>query len=116
MRPSHVALSQRLQRAQRAELLAHNVPLARILEDLPVLLRLGLNQPLFFLRTNWRHIAGDALGGNSVPWSLKDGILTVKADSPLHRQELTYAAPRIVRIAQDHLGEGVVVAVKAARA
>jgi hypothetical protein len=41
-------------------------------------------------------------------------VLSVKADSPLQRQELAYAAGRILRIAKDHVGEGSVHSVKAA--
>ena len=108
-------LSARLRRAQREELLAQNMPVAVALQDLPALQRLGLNNALFFLRQHWTHIAGGALAAHTTPWSLKDGVLAVRADSPLHRQELTYASPRIVRIAQDHLGEAAVQSVKAAR-
>jgi predicted nucleic acid-binding Zn ribbon protein len=107
-------LSARLQQAQRRELLSQNVPAAQVLQDIPALQRLGLNHSLLFLRQHWTHIAGEALARHTTPYGLKDGVLTVRADSPLHRQELTYAAPRIVRIAQDHLGP-LVQSVKAAR-
>lgn len=106
-------LSERLRLAQRRELLAQNAPVAQILKDLPALRRLGLNNELFFLRQHWPHIAGQALARHTAPWSLKDGVLTVKADSPLHRQELTYAVGRIVRVAQDHLGDAAVQSIKA---
>jgi predicted nucleic acid-binding Zn ribbon protein len=115
MRPSRRELSERLQRAQRQQLLDGHVPAGLALGDVTALQRLGLNASLLFLRQHWNHIAGAALAAHSVPWSLKDGILSVQTSSPLHRQELTYAAPRILRIAQDHLGEGSVLAVKAAR-
>jgi predicted nucleic acid-binding Zn ribbon protein len=108
-------LTRRLREARREDLLARNVPLAKIVMDLPALKRMGLSNGLFFLRTHWPHIAGQPLALHTTPWSLKDGVLTVKADSPLYRQELTYAVGRIVRIAQDHLGADAVLSVKAAR-
>jgi predicted nucleic acid-binding Zn ribbon protein len=114
-RQTRAELSERLRLAQRRELLERHVPLAAVLPDLPALRRLGLNNALFFLRQNWMHIAGQALALHTTPWSLKEGVLTVKADSPLHRQELTYAVPRILRIAQDHLGENMVRSVKTAQ-
>jgi predicted nucleic acid-binding Zn ribbon protein len=115
MGQTRAELSARLRRAQHKELLAQNVPAAEVLRDLPSLKRLGLNTALFFLRQHWTHIAGEALARHTTPWSLKDGVLAVKADSPLQLQELTYAAPRILRIAQDHIGEGAVQSVRAAR-
>jgi predicted nucleic acid-binding Zn ribbon protein len=114
-RQTRADLSQRLLRAQRRELLEFHVPLAEVLPDLPALRRLGLNSGLFFLRQHWMHIAGEALALHTTPWGLKEGVLTVKADSPLHRQELTYAVPRILRIARDHLGENMVRSVKTAQ-
>jgi predicted nucleic acid-binding Zn ribbon protein len=111
---THAQLSQRLQTARRRALLAEHAPLADIVPQLGALRRLGLNEALFFLRRHWPHIAGEALARRTTPWSLKEGVLTVKADSPLYRQELTYAAPAILRIAQDHLGAETVRAVKAA--
>jgi predicted nucleic acid-binding Zn ribbon protein len=114
MGQSRAELSARLRTAQRRELLQHHVPAAEILRDLPALQRIGLNTALFFLRQHWPHIAGSALASHSIPWSLKDGVLSVKTDSPLQRQELTYALPRILRIAQDHLGDVAVQSVRAA--
>jgi predicted nucleic acid-binding Zn ribbon protein len=96
-------------------LLSENEPVARLLSGVPALQRLGLNTELLFLRGHWNHIAGDALARHTVPWSLKDGVLAVRADSPLYLQELTYAAPRILRIAQDHLGERTITSIKAGR-
>jgi predicted nucleic acid-binding Zn ribbon protein len=111
-RRTRAELSERLGQARRRELLSRHVPLEEVLPDLPALRRLGLNSALFFLRQHWMHIAGEALALHTTPWSLKEGVLTVKADSPLHRQELTYAVPRILRIAQDHLGAAMVRSVK----
>lgn len=108
-------LSARLRRAQREDLLRRHVPVSEILKDVPALQRMGLNAGLFFLRRHWTHIAGRALSQHSTPWSLKDGVLSVQVDSALQRQELTYAFPRILRIAQDHLGELAVQSVRAAR-
>jgi predicted nucleic acid-binding Zn ribbon protein len=108
-------LSKRLQQAREAALLAEHAPVGRLLDQLPAFKRLGLNECLFFLRQHWPQFAGEALAGHSTPRSLKDGILEVQVDSPLFRQELTYAAPRILRIAQDHLGEDRVRSVKGYR-
>ena len=109
------ALSRRLKQAQGEALLSKHVPVGRLLDGLRSFQRLGLNQSLFFLRQHWPHIAGEALARHSSPRSLKDGVLSVQVDSPLMRQELTYASQRILRIAQDHLGAERVQSVKAAR-
>jgi predicted nucleic acid-binding Zn ribbon protein len=114
-RPRREELSRRLGAAQRGELLARHTPIADLIPQLPAMRRLGLNNALFFLRQHWVHVAGLPLAQHTTPWSLKDGVLTVKADSPLHRQELTYAVQRILRIAKDHLGEDMVRSVKAAQ-
>jgi hypothetical protein len=108
-------LSQRLARSREQALLKEFVPVSVVLAGLPAFKRLGLNESLFFLRQHWPHFVGDALAKHSVPYGLKDGVLTVQVDSPLFRQELTYAIPRILRIAQDHLAEGMVRSVKAGR-
>jgi predicted nucleic acid-binding Zn ribbon protein len=108
-------LSARLQKAREAALLDEHTPVGRLLDRLPAFKRLGLNEALFFLRQHWPQFAGEALSAHSTPRSLKDGVLEVQVDSPLFRQELTYAAPRILRIAQDHLGEDMVRTVKGSR-
>ena len=108
-------LSARLQRAREEALLSAHKPVGRLLDSLPAFKRLGLNEALFFLRQHWAQFAGEALAGHSLPRSLKDGVLEVQVDSPLFRQELTYAGPRILRIAQDHLGEDLVRSVKGYR-
>jgi predicted nucleic acid-binding Zn ribbon protein len=108
-------LSQRLAKARDEALLAENVPAGRLLDSLRSFQRLGLNQALFFLRQHWSEIAGVALAAHSTPASLKDGVLSIQVDSPLMRQELTYASGRILRIAQDQLGADNVRSVKAAR-
>lgn len=109
------SLSRRLDQARREALLSQNKPVGRLLDGLRSFQRLGLNQSLFFLRQHWPHIAGESLAAHSTPHSLKDGVLSVRVDSPLMRQELTYASTRILKIAQDHLGAERVQAVKAAR-
>lgn len=109
------ALSQRLAKARREALLAENVPAGRLVDSLRTFQRLGLNQALFFLRQHWSDIAGTALAAHSTPAALKDGVLSIQVDSPLMRQELTYASGRILRIAQDHLGVDAIRSVKAAR-
>lgn len=109
------ALSKRLAKARGDALLSQHVPAGRLLDSLRSFQRLGLSQNLFFLRQHWSHIAGEGLAQHSSPHSLKDGVLTVRVDSPLFRQELTYACGRILRIAEDHLGAGQVRSVKAGR-
>lgn len=111
--PRLEALSQRLAHARDKALLNQHVPVGVVLASLPAFKRLGLNESLFFLRQHWAHFVGEALARQSVPRSLKEGLLTVDVESPLLRQELTYAIPRILRIAQDHLAEGTVRSVKA---
>lgn len=113
--PRLADLSRRLLESRDGALLAEHVPVGRLLDGLPAFKRLGLNESLFFLRQHWNHVAGDSLSRHSSPRSLKDGVLEVQVDSPLFRQELTYAAPRILRIAQDHLGLDRVRSLKAAR-
>jgi|GEM_PF-2484012 hypothetical protein len=108
-------LSQRLAHAREQALLKRHVPVSVVLAGLPAFKRLGLNESLFFLRQHWNHFVGEALARQCVPQSLKEGVLTVQVDSPLLRQELTYAIPRILRIAQDHLAEGMVRSVKTNR-
>jgi predicted nucleic acid-binding Zn ribbon protein len=109
------SLSQRLAAARREALLQQNVPAGRLLDGLRSMQRLGLNQALFFLRQHWSDVAGTALAAHSTPAGLKDGVLSVRVDSPLMRQELTYASGRILRIAQDHLGKDAIRSIKAAR-
>jgi predicted nucleic acid-binding Zn ribbon protein len=113
--PRLEALSQRLSAAREKALLRRHAPAAAVLATLPSFQRLGLNESLFFLRQHWPHFVGDALARHSTPRSLKEGVLSVDVESPLFRQELTYAIPRILRIAQDHLAEGMVRSVKAQR-
>ncbi len=108
-------LSEALGRAQKAALFAECAPLSRVFDEAALARRMGLNASLFFLREHWPHIAGVELARHSTPQSLKAGVLTVQTDTPLHRQELTYALNRIMRIAQDHLGPDRVQSVKAAR-
>lgn len=108
-------LSRRLGEARRRELFVEHQPLAKVMSQWPLMRRLGLNQALFFARQHWPQFAGQALAEHTTPWSLKDGVLSVKADSPLYHQELTYALPRITRIAKDHLGEDMIQSVKVVR-
>lgn len=79
----------------------------------PRLARLGFGDAFFILAAHWPVFAGPVLGAQTYPVSLKKGELRVRVNSPVLRQELTYAAPSLLRVAKDHFGEGVVVAVKA---
>ena len=101
------ALSARLDELRRAELFAQHESAKDALAGLPLMRRLGLNEALFFLRSHWPHFVGPALAAHSVPWSLKEGVLKVQADGPLHRQELAYSLARVLRTARDHLGDQV---------
>jgi hypothetical protein len=78
----------------------------------PRLARLGIGDAFFVLAAHWPVFAGPGLGPHTYPVSLKKGELRVRASSSVLRQELTYAAPSILRIAKDHFGEGVVLSVK----
>ena len=109
------ALSKRLAQARERALLAENRTAWSILPELRSMQRLGLNPALFFMRQHWAQFVGESLARHTTPLGLKDGTLKIQADSPLYRQELTYAAPRILRIAQDHLGADQVRFIKASR-
>ncbi len=101
-------LSGRLDRLRRRELLGEHQSASEVLAGLPLMRRLGLNEALFFIRSRWPDFVGPALAAHTVPWSLKDGVLRVKADGPLHLQELTYALGRVTRVAQDRFGEDLI--------
>jgi hypothetical protein len=79
----------------------------------PRLQRLGFGDAFFILAAHWPVFAGPVLGAQTYPVSLKKGELRVRVNSPVLRQELTYAAPSLLRVAKDHFGEGVVLSVKA---
>lgn len=79
----------------------------------PKLSRLGLGDAFFVLAAHWPAFIGPTLGNQTYPVSLKRGELRVRVNSPVLRQELTYAAPSLIRVAQDQFGLGVVNSVKA---
>ena len=56
----------------------------------------------------WRHIVGDQVAAHARPSSLREGVLRVRADSPVWATEITYLAPEIGRRANEEVG-GVVV-------
>ncbi len=89
------------------------MPLQDFMKRSPRLQRLGFGDAFFILAAHWPVFAGPVLGAQTYPVSLKKGELRVRVNSPVLRQELTYAAPSLLRVARDHFGEGVVVAVKA---
>lgn len=88
-------------------------PLQDFMKRSPRLMRLGLGDAFFVLAAHWPVFAGPVLGQQTYPVSLKKGELRVRVNSPLLRQELTYAAPSLLRVARDHFGEGVVTLVRA---
>ena len=79
----------------------------------PKMLRLGLGDAFFVLAAHWPAFIGPVLGSQTYPVSLKKGELRVRVNSPILRQEMTYAAPSLLRVAKDHFGDGVVESVKA---
>jgi hypothetical protein len=88
-------------------------PLHEFMKRSPKLARLGLGDAFFVLAAHWPVFAGPVLGAQTYPVSLKKGELRVRVNSPLLRQELTYASPSLLRVARDHFGEGIVIAVRA---
>lgn len=89
------------------------MPLADFMKRSPKMLRLGLGDAFFVLAAHWPAFIGPTLGPVTYPVSLKQGVLRVRVTSPVLRQEMTYAAPSLLRIAQDQFGAGVVTEVKA---
>jgi hypothetical protein len=89
------------------------LPIQDFMKRSPKLMRLGLVDAFFVLAAHWPVFAGPVLGSQTYPVSLKKGELRVRVNSPILRQELTYAAPSLLRVAKDHFGEGVVESVKA---
>ncbi len=51
---------------------------------------LGITQELKLIkiRSDWKNITGELISMHAEPWSLKDGILTLKVDSPHWMQEI----------------------------
>ncbi|MDQ3766272.1 MAG: DUF721 domain-containing protein, partial [Actinomycetota bacterium] len=58
--------------------------------------------------SHWRHIVGDSVAAHAGPSSLRDGVLRVRADSPVWATEISYLAPEIQRRANDEAGRAVV--------
>lgn len=58
--------------------------------------------------SRWRRIVGDGVAAHAGPSSLRDGVLKVRADSPVWATEISYLAPEIQRRANDEVGRAVV--------
>ncbi len=58
--------------------------------------------------SRWRHIVGDGVAAHAGPTSLREGVLRVRADSPVWATEISYLAPEIQRRANEEVGRTVV--------
>jgi predicted nucleic acid-binding Zn ribbon protein len=65
------------------------------------------------LQPLWREAVGEAIARSSTPVALVDGTLVVSVTSAEWARELEHQAPEIVRRLQQHLGKGVVTALRA---
>lgn len=111
--PSLAELAPRF-RAAKAQLLdPATLSIQDFMKRSPKLARLGFGDAFFVLAAHWPAFIGPVLGSQSYPVSLKKGELRVRVNSSVLRQELTYAAPSLLRVAKDHFGPDVVIAVKA---
>jgi predicted nucleic acid-binding Zn ribbon protein len=87
---------------------ARPVPVGRILED--VLDQLGLSERMTERRLldAWPEIVGERIARSCRPVDLHDGVLTLGADHPVWRQELTLLMPRIKDRFNERFGSGSV--------
>ena len=106
-------LAQRYRAARDRLIDPGTITLQDFMKRSPKLSRLGLGDAFFVLAAHWPAFIGPTLGNQTYPVSLKRGELRVRVNSPVLRQELTYAAPSLIRVAQDQFGLGVVHSVKA---
>ncbi|CAN5268378.1 hypothetical protein BH20ACT22_BH20ACT22_07340 [soil metagenome] len=58
--------------------------------------------------SRWRRIVGDGVAAHAGPSSLREGVLRVRADSPVWATEISYLAPEIQRRANAEVGRAVV--------
>ncbi|MBA2273139.1 MAG: DUF721 domain-containing protein [Actinobacteria bacterium] len=58
--------------------------------------------------SRWRRIVGDGVAAHAGPSSLREGVLRVRADSPVWATEISYLAPEIQRRANEEVGGAVV--------
>ncbi|MDQ3783442.1 MAG: DUF721 domain-containing protein [Actinomycetota bacterium] len=58
--------------------------------------------------SRWRRIVGDGVAAHAGPSSLRDGVLRVRADSPVWATEISYLAPEIKKRVNDEVGRAVV--------
>lgn len=56
----------------------------------------------------WNHIVGDNVAAHARPSSLREGVLRVRADSPVWATEISYLAPEIARRANEEVDRPVV--------
>ncbi len=57
---------------------------------------------LIKIKSEWKNITGELIFMHSEPWSLKDGILIVKVDSPHWMQEIKFHENLIIERINDH--------------
>ena len=58
--------------------------------------------------SRWQRIVGDGVAAHAKPSSLREGVLRVRADSPVWATEISYLAPEIQRRANEEAGVVVV--------
>ena len=58
--------------------------------------------------SRWQRIVGDAVAEHARPTSLREGVLRVKADSPVWATEISYLASEIQRRANEEVGAAAV--------
>lgn len=56
----------------------------------------------------WNHIVGDQVAAHARPSSLREGVLRVRADSPVWATEISYLAPEIARRTNEEVNRPVV--------
>jgi hypothetical protein len=72
--------------------------------------RLGIESAVEIgtLFRRWSLIVGEKVAAHARPSSLREGVLRVRAESPVWATEISYFAPEIARRANDEVGRAVV--------
>ena len=65
----------------------------------------GPHMALGRLRASWADVVGDQVASRSEPVSLRDGVLTIKADGSAWATELTLLGPSLASTCDAFLGE-----------
>lgn len=89
-------------------------PLGIRRELMKIVRRLGVEHPdeTALLFSQWEELVGPMVSGRCEPVSLKDGVLTVKAQLPVWAAELRYLSPELIRRANEQLGKPLIREVK----